>query len=91
MQPSGFTLVAFCRVCSNLGSVIPHTLHKLRLRCLNGKKAIAAIPNAVQRVPSVAPAGHEFAFANSLLHGTTGIRARSENVLPCTLLNDKFF
>ena len=59
-RPSGFTLVAFCRVCSNPGSVIPHTLHKLRLRCLNGKKAIAAIPNAVQELTSLSILGHEF-------------------------------
>ena len=59
-RPSGFALVAFCRVCSNPGSVIPHTLHKLRLRCLNGKKAIAAIPNAVQELTSVSILGHEF-------------------------------
>ena len=59
-RPSGFALVAFCRVCSNPGSVIPHTLHKLRLRCLNGKKAIAAIPNAVQELTSLSILGHEF-------------------------------
>ena len=45
MQPSGFTLVAFYRVCNNSGSVIPHTLHTVHLRCFNGKQAIAAIPS----------------------------------------------
>ena len=91
MQPSGFTLVAFCRVCSNLGSVIPHTLHKLRLRCLNGKKAIAAIPNAVQELTSLSILGHEF-FASKkhryCLEPAASVPLLS--VHPCTLLNDKF-
>ncbi|MGP1445090.1 MAG: hypothetical protein ACTTJ8_07405, partial [Treponema sp.] len=57
---SGFPLEAFCRVCNSPGSVIPHTLHKLRLRCFNGKKATAAIPNAVQELTSLSILGHEF-------------------------------
>ena len=57
---SGFPLKAFCRVCNSPGSVIPHALHKLRLRCFNGKKATAAIPNAVQELTSLSILGHEF-------------------------------
>ena len=78
-KPSGFALVAFCRVCSNPGSVIPHTLHKLRLRCLNGKKAIAAIPNAVEQCTSLYIAQRQvFLTKNLLLSGTTAIHGGSE-------------
>jgi len=41
----GLYACSFLPCLSNLSSVILHMLHKLRLRCLNGKKAIAAIPS----------------------------------------------
>ena len=91
MQPSGFTLVAFCRVCSNLGSVIPHTLHKLRLRCLNGKKAIAAIPNAVEQCTSLYIAQRQvFLTKILLLINTTDVLVRSE-LASLSILGHEFF
>ena len=61
------------------GLLIPHALHKLRLRCLNGKKAIAAIPNAVQELTSLYIAQRQvFLTKNLLLSGTTAIHGSSE-------------
>ena len=89
--PSGFTLVAFCRVCSNPGSVIPHTLHKLRLRCLNGKKAIAAIPNAVEQCTSLYIAQRQvFLTKILLLINTTDVLVRSE-LASLSILGHEFF